>query len=68
MAEIDGEPRTIFTKGFHASGHLSQNDLVNVVGEVDPDVLVPVHTERVDWFREAFPGIVSAPPDGRINP
>ena len=67
VAEIDGEPRPIFTKGFHASGHLSQNDLINVVGEVDPDVLVPVHTERVDWFREAFPGIVSAPPDGRIN-
>jgi mRNA degradation ribonuclease J1/J2 len=38
-----------------------------VVSDVDPDVLVPVHTERVDWFREAFPGIVSAPPDGRIN-
>jgi ribonuclease J len=31
-------------KGFHASGHLSQNDLVKVIDEINPDKIIPIHT------------------------
>ncbi|MDH3364476.1 MAG: MBL fold metallo-hydrolase [Thermoplasmata archaeon] len=40
----------------HASGHASPADLQNIVREIDPDVLIPVHTENPDWFETTFGG------------
>lgn len=48
----DGEVR--FERGFHASGHLSKNAIVRIVEEIDPDYLIPVHTENAKWFAEQF--------------
>ena len=39
-----------FTKGYHASGHLSKSDLEYVISEIDPKWIIPVHTENPDWF------------------
>jgi len=46
----DGAPRPEFTKGYHASGHASVSDLEHVISEIDPDVVIPVHTENPTWF------------------
>ncbi|HUV60671.1 MAG TPA: MBL fold metallo-hydrolase [Thermoplasmata archaeon] len=40
----------------HASGHASPEDLKDIVREIDPEVLVPVHTEYHKWFDDTFGG------------
>jgi len=42
--------RPEFTKGYHASGHASVSDLEHVISEIDPEVIIPVHTENPAWF------------------
>jgi ribonuclease J len=40
----------------HASGHVSPEDLQDIVREIDPEALVPVHTECHRWFEDTFGG------------
>jgi ribonuclease J len=47
-----------FVKGYHASGHASKSDLRWVIEAVDPDVVIPVHTENPEWFIENFENVV----------
>ena len=42
--------RPEFTEGYHASGHVSQDDLQRIIDEIDPDVLIPVHTQHPEAF------------------
>lgn len=49
-----GRPELKFAKGFHASGHASREDLAKIVEEVDPEVVIPVHTNYPEWFLENF--------------
>ncbi len=35
----------------HASGHLSEWELEDMVKMVDPEVVLPVHTEEPQWFK-----------------
>jgi ribonuclease J len=37
---------------FHASGHASADDLLKIIDLVNPKVLIPIHTEDPDFFRE----------------
>ena len=60
-------PKPEFVKGFHASGHLSQNDLVKVIDEIDPDKIIPIHTQHPEWFRATFPKTETIPADGRVS-
>ena len=60
-------PKPEFIRGFHASGHLSQNDLIKVIDEIDPDKIIPIHTQHPEWFRATFPKTVTIPADGRVN-
>ncbi|MGF3496702.1 MAG: MBL fold metallo-hydrolase RNA specificity domain-containing protein [Methanolinea tarda] len=46
-----------FDPRYHASGHASADDLAWIIDQVDPDVLVPVHTENHRWFAENFGGV-----------
>jgi ribonuclease J len=48
----------VFEKGLHASGHLSKDEIVEVVEKIDPDVVIPVHTENPGWFVEMFENAV----------
>ena len=36
----------------HASGHASRPELKELLGEVNPQILIPVHTERPEVFEE----------------
>jgi ribonuclease J len=40
----------------HASGHAPGSDLVAVIKEIAPEVLIPVHTEHPEYFVEALRG------------
>ncbi len=42
--------------GFHASGHASGVELVEMIKAIRPKVFVPIHTEKPDYFREALKG------------
>ena len=37
-------------KGLHASGHACGKDLLKIVKEINPDTLIPIHSERPDLY------------------
>lgn len=53
-----GKIRPRFVRGYHASGHASKEDLRRIIEGIDPDVIIPVHTERPEWFEENFEGVL----------
>jgi len=38
----------------HASGHAGPHDLINFINEVNPKILIPVHTDHQDFFKILF--------------
>lgn len=38
----------------HASGHASPQDLLTVAREISPEVLVPIHTQRPEFFEKGL--------------
>ncbi len=52
----DGKIRPYFDTGFHTSGHAAKEDIIKVIDNVDPDVIIPVHTEKSQWFEDQFGG------------
>jgi len=57
--EDGGEYKPCFDKRFHASGHASREDIAWVIDQIDPNYIVPIHTEAKDWFDECFKNSVS---------
>jgi ribonuclease J len=53
-----GEVVPVMDKHYHASGHASGEDVAWAIGEIDPDVIIPVHTEAPEWFAERFDGVL----------
>ncbi|AFL95278.1 hypothetical protein CL1_1075 [Thermococcus cleftensis] len=49
---VDENGNPVFDKGLHASGHVSREELARAIDYIDPDHIVPVHTENPWWFRE----------------
>ena len=43
-------------RGLHASGHACGADLLEVAREIKPEILIPVHSERPDFFVEHLSG------------
>jgi ribonuclease J len=37
-------------KGLHASGHASGSDLLRVAREIRPEILIPVHCEKPEFY------------------
>ncbi len=58
----NGHP--VFEKGLHASGHISREELREVIDEIDPDYIIPVHTESQGWFVENWGDRVVTLSDG----
>ena len=50
----DGRLKPEFTHGLHASGHASKSDLQWAIDTIDPDYLIPIHTEIPAWFKENY--------------
>jgi len=53
-ADERGTPQ--FSGGLHASGHISETDLLWLIKEIRPRYLLPVHTEHREWFVRALSG------------
>ena len=53
-----GEYNPTFDKRFHASGHASREDIIWVIDQIDPDHIIPIHTEARDWFAETFENVI----------
>ena len=49
-------PKPIFCKGYHSSGHISGEELLEVIREIRPKYLIPVHTEDPEFFVEKLKG------------
>ncbi len=49
-----GKVKPKFIKGYHASGHVSSSDLRRMIDEIDPDIIIPVHTGSQKWFEREF--------------
>jgi ribonuclease J len=64
---VGDPPKPQFIKGFHASGHLSQEDLVKIVEEIDPDTIIPIHTQHPEWFKAIFLKTMTIPAEGRVS-
>jgi ribonuclease J len=52
IVEKNGKPVPEFQRGYHASGHASGEEIIRMVEEIEPKVVVPVHTERPEFFAE----------------
>jgi ribonuclease J len=57
MVLDEGKLKPKFIKGYHASGHASPDHLRWMIEQIDPDVIVPVHTENQGWFVESFENV-----------
>ena len=55
---VDEKEKVSFEKRYHASGHASREDIAWAIEEIDPDYIVPVHTEARDWFAGRFEDVV----------
>jgi ribonuclease J len=55
---LECEMVPVVDKHYHASGHASGTDIQWVIDQVDPDVIIPVHTERREWFAERFENLL----------
>ncbi len=40
----------------HVSGHASKVELKELIDKIDPDMIIPIHTEKSELFDELFPG------------
>jgi ribonuclease J len=54
---VSGEYDLDFDGRFHASGHASGEDITWVIDQVDPEYIIPIHTEAKDWFN-SFESVV----------
>ena len=65
--EYDTENRDnnrIFTRK-HISGHASQNELKELIQKINPERIIPIHTEHPEIFEQMFPGKVEIPKYGK---
>jgi ribonuclease J len=55
---LDEKGDPIFQKRYHASGHASGEDIRWAIEQIDPDYIVPIHTEARDWFASSFENVI----------
>ena len=57
---VDEKEALCFDGRYHASGHASGEDIAWAIEQIDPDWILPIHTENRDWFVENFENVVLA--------
>ncbi|MFX0057984.1 MAG: MBL fold metallo-hydrolase [Candidatus Hodarchaeota archaeon] len=38
----------------HASGHATSHDLINFINQIEPEILIPIHTDHAFFFKKFF--------------
>jgi len=51
-----GKPKVAFVRGYHASGHISERELIEFIDDVDPGAVIPIHTEHPEMFSKLLGG------------
>ena len=51
--KFEGE-HVMFTKDFHASGHISPEALETLINKLNPEYIIPVHTLNKGWFEKRW--------------
>lgn len=51
---------------FHASGHADGPALESFISTVDPERILPVHTESLGWFTDRWPDRIVPAAEGRL--
>jgi len=46
--------KPIFSGEYHSSGHASFDDIVSMINEINPEYILPVHTENFEEFVKIF--------------
>jgi len=54
-----------FEEGYHASGHASGQQLLEIIETINPKVVIPVHTEHPEFFVENVKFRVLPPKNGQ---
>ncbi len=39
----------------HASGHMSRDEIIDMINQIKPEIVIPVHTENAKQFRDIVP-------------
>ena len=52
-------------KQYHASGHAPRSDLKRIVDEIQPQLVIPIHTEHPEMYREIVDVPILLPTRGR---
>ncbi len=50
--EATGKAKVTFERGYHASGHISEQELIDFIDYVKPGAVIPMHTEHPEKFVE----------------
>ncbi|MCL7412285.1 MAG: hypothetical protein M8353_01530 [ANME-2 cluster archaeon] len=45
----------------HASGHVSRNEIFQIIRDISPKIVYPVHTEHPELFRQEPGSMVEIP-------
>ena len=56
MGFPSGDPRQDESNPFHVSGHACREHLLKVIDIIDPQVVIPVHTEKPDLYAQSLAG------------
>jgi len=55
---LDNHGVPSFEKCYHASGHASGEDITWAIEQIDPDYIIPIHTESRDWSAKSFENVI----------
>jgi ribonuclease J len=56
-----------FERCYHVSSHASGEDITWAIEQIDPDYIVPIHTEANEWFSQNFENVVLVEESERHN-
>jgi ribonuclease J len=54
--DLIGDPDDLNSPCLHASGHACGDELLDFVRTVQPEILIPIHTEHPEWWEEKLKG------------
>ncbi|MEI6310236.1 MAG: MBL fold metallo-hydrolase RNA specificity domain-containing protein [bacterium] len=59
---------TIDERGFHASGHINEAGLIRMIETIQLRALIPVHTEKPEFFEQHFANLMKVIPPAKGDP
>lgn len=51
----------------HCSGHMARNDIIKMIETIDPEILIPIHTDVPEQFKSYHDNVVLPKKEGTIT-